>query len=187
MQRFTLQHTVCSSIKYAGSSTGFLAGFATRFSTGSITDVSTRISYPDQARYMCRNTVFVPSSTISYSIPLSINCSEERRPCKWRMFLVQHRPGKLHVIPDALSRLDLGTVGAMESSVLSKTAADESEAYHATLVKMSYDFKSRLRQAYAANDRWARILAPVQPTNGENPRADSPQEELRFKVRNRLV
>ena len=83
------------------------------------------------------------------------------------------------MIPDALSRLDSGVVGAMEGSVLDGTNVDEYEgAYHATLVEMSDDFKARLTQVYAANIRWTRILALVQPANGEEPSADTDTDFL---------
>ena len=72
---------------------------------------------------------------------------------------VRHKPGKEHIVPDALSRL----TSARPTSTLS---SDHSELdalytdydYTSTQVQMSEAFRTRLIEAYCKDKRWAKII-----------------------------
>lgn len=67
---------------------------------------------------------------------------------------VRHKPGKEHILPDALSRL--------ASEAVSKNDGEEvldlhAEAYHTTLVEMSKEMKSRIVTGYKTDKAWTII------------------------------
>ena len=67
---------------------------------------------------------------------------------------VQHKLGKLHIIPDALSRLESGALSPKHDNVLNGTDVNECEvAYRITFVEMANDFKVGLKKTYLENKR----------------------------------
>lgn len=63
--------------------------------------------------------------------------------------MVYHKPGKEHIIPDALSRL------ASANDPGHDTLFSELDAlfvYHTTLVKINLDLVERILEGYAANN-----------------------------------
>ncbi len=101
---------------------------------------------------------------------------------------VRHKPGRIHLVPDALSRL----LGDMEQKDDGKTGILEdlgtAGTYHVTLVELADDFKKRLQDAYEQDTAWKRILdltRPKQPDGDEDP-ADKPPG-LQFSYRNGLI
>ena len=112
---------------------------------------------------------------------------------------IRHKAGKSNVVPDALSRLPADTVKIAEQQgvldvlyghadiedldkvlLLPSDRSYGSPIFHVTLVEMSDDFKSRLRQAYEDDESWKRILHmlrpedPDNPTNGDRANPDNP-------------
>lgn len=75
---------------------------------------------------------------------------------------VRHRPGKIHLVPNALSRL-LGDMGNKNSNKDNNTL-DDIDTYHVTLIEMSKDYKTQLRDAYDKDEQWRRILHLLKPT-----------------------
>lgn len=87
---------------------------------------------------------------------------------------VRHKPGKEHIVPDALSRL-------ASANTLSDLAGDHSEldalygyatqglnaarsdlyAYSATIVSMDEGFRSRLKAGYLEDPQWKKIAAMI--------------------------
>lgn len=76
---------------------------------------------------------------------------------------VRHKPGKQHIVPDALSRLQSSAGTIARTSDPSQSEGILDMAYHVTLVEMSEDFKTRLKDAYRKNKRWARMLELLKP------------------------
>lgn len=67
---------------------------------------------------------------------------------------VKYRPGKIHLVPDALSRLLRDTTTPPNISLLDELTIPEAEfAFTVTLVEMSPDFQTRLLTAYANDSR----------------------------------
>lgn len=67
---------------------------------------------------------------------------------------VQHKLGKLHIIPDALSQLESGALSPKPDNVLNGTDVNEYKmAYHITFVEMANDFKVGLKKTYSDNKR----------------------------------
>ena len=105
---------------------------------------------------------------------------------------VKHKPGKLHVIPNALYRLAKNTFPfSTTENVLDVyrgffIVEDEPlPAYHITLVKMADDFKTRFKQIYQDNKQWKRIFGLVHPRNEKN---NPPiPEGLRFQYRDGFI
>jgi hypothetical protein len=93
---------------------------------------------------------------------------------------VYHKPGKQHVVPDALSRLpssakstelsETNILDALHASVnTSVTQADEVVYnYAASLVEMSPEFRERPLQGYSADTRWSKIIETLK-SNDESP------------------
>ncbi len=68
--------------------------------------------------------------------------------------MVRHKPGKEHIIPDALSRL-ANASRAGHNKVYSKL--DALFTYHATLVEISPDLIKRILDSYLADDWWVKV------------------------------
>ena len=69
---------------------------------------------------------------------------------------IRHRPGKEHIVPDALSRL--AGVRAVEDP---EASALDVDSYFTTLVEMSDDFRARLLQAYEGDVGWKAVKESV--------------------------
>jgi hypothetical protein len=59
---------------------------------------------------------------------------------------VLYRPGKLHIVPDALLRLE--TITIPEQELRTNQLDDIPAIYHAILVEISEECKANLMQAY---------------------------------------
>lgn len=75
---------------------------------------------------------------------------------------VVYRPGKIHLVPDALSRL----LGAMEESHTNTlddlTIEDaDTEAFTAVLVEMAPEFRQKIIKSYTKEPQWNRILRSI--------------------------
>ena len=68
--------------------------------------------------------------------------------------VVRHKPGKEHIIPDALSRLTSAN-RAGHDKVYSEL--DALFTYHATLVEISPDLIKRILDGYLADDWWVKV------------------------------
>ena len=107
---------------------------------------------------------------------------------------VKHKPGKLHVIPDALFRLPKNTPlvtpvvtdGIFDVYHIFPIVKNELfPVYHIIFVEMANDSKTRFKQVYKDNKQWKRIFEFVNPQNGEN---NPPvPERLRFQYRNGFI
>ena len=72
---------------------------------------------------------------------------------------IRHKPGKEHIIPDALSRLASTTLRPI-------LADDHSEldvlyVYNNTVVEMSNDFRKRLIAGYSTDKLWVKIMQMI--------------------------
>ena len=104
---------------------------------------------------------------------------------------VRHKSSKQHIIFDVLSRLSSNVDAIKRANDLEGDENTLNATYHVILIKMSDDFKSRLKQIYAVNKRWARIIELIKfITVGEASDEDSPWtsfEKLRFRYRDELI
>ena len=113
---------------------------------------------------------------------------------------VQHKLEKQHIVSDVLSRLPFNAdiVKRVFDSDQSKDTLDMT--YHVILMKMSDDFKIRLKETYLKNKRWIRILELIKPKDtvvsfavAEPPTEESTEklfsssEDLRFRYRDELI
>ena len=97
-----------------------------------------------------KQTSMTTSSTAKLNLRL-IRASEYIQ--RFRSIEFRHKPGKQHIIPDALSRLS-----QTGSQARSQEEGQLDLCYHITLVEMSESFKSRLVAEYAKDPQWNRIL-----------------------------
>lgn len=72
---------------------------------------------------------------------------------------VRHKPGKEHIIPDALSRLASTNVGCSDAS---HSELDALFMYNATLIEIHPDLTSRILAGYEDDEYWARLRRQVQ-------------------------
>jgi len=82
---------------------------------------------------------------------------------------VRYRPGRLHLVLDALLRLQPKRIP--ESDLETDMLNDVAHVFHAIIVEISDDFKDRLKQAYKADALWERVLMVVSGKrhDGEDP------------------
>jgi hypothetical protein len=69
---------------------------------------------------------------------------------------IRHKPGKTHIVPDALSRLP-----SLNGAMTDNAAEGELDALHAestTLLQLHDEFKSRITAGYETDKYWGRIL-----------------------------
>ena len=93
---------------------------------------------------------------------------------------VRHKPGKEHIVPDALSRL--------ASTKPSTIADDHSELdalfagyeYHSTQVNMSEAFRNRLLEGYDRDPRWAKIIGILEDKKSTEQKFGSEVADLPF-------
>jgi hypothetical protein len=69
---------------------------------------------------------------------------------------VRHRPGRLNIVPDALSRLP-NKVADLKNRSLGNTL-DEIHTYHTTVIGMSSEFQDKLKKAYLEDKRWTEVI-----------------------------
>jgi transposase InsO family protein len=86
---------------------------------------------------------------------------------------IRHKPGKTHLVPDALSRL-ASTMPAAKEPELDFAAAYN---YTATLAEMSEDFRAQLLTGYATDPAYRRILDVLDQNDAV---ADSNKADLPF-------
>jgi hypothetical protein len=98
---------------------------------------------------------------------------------------VRYRPGRLHLVPDALSRLRPKTVP--ESDLETNILNDVAHVFHAIIVKMSDDFKDRIKAAYQADPLWERVLAVVSGKRQDDEDPTRPMRGLRFLYKTGLI
>jgi hypothetical protein len=111
---------------------------------------------------------------------------------------VRYRPGRIHLVPDALSRLLHGMEIANKEKP-DDNVLDNVGSYHLTLVELSPTFKASLRRAYQEDPLWSRLLhltkpvrtnpVPIDPTStsGTKPPTSPPQSPIRFHSRDDLL
>ena len=145
---------------------------------------------------IAKQTSMTTSSTAKLNLRL-IRASEYIQ--RFRSLEFRHKPGKQHVVPDALSRL-----GQAGSSIKSQEEGQLDTlhgcAYHVTLVEMSDSFKRRLVEEYPKDPQWHKILGVIKSAASEEqqgPCSQGTQESteqkeerrigLRFKLKDGLI
>jgi len=98
---------------------------------------------------------------------------------------VRYRPGKLHLVPDALSRLQPEHVP--ETDLQTDTLDDVAHVFHALIVEMDDDFKARLKQAYQDDTLWQRVLAVISGKRHDDEDPTRPMRGLRFLLKDNLI
>lgn len=101
------------------------------------------------------------SSIISTTSTLRMNTRLVRVSQFLRQFRleVRHKPGKEHIVPDALSRLATARpLGIVAADHLELDALHVAYDYLSTHVQMSSAFRARLVEGYAKDPRWAKII-----------------------------
>ena len=96
------------------------------------------------------------SSITSTSSTMRMNVRLVRASQFFRQFrlVVRHKPGKEHIIPDALSRLASANNTFQDDEY---SELDSLFAYHTTLVEINPDLVKRILDGYAADSWWARV------------------------------
>lgn len=72
--------------------------------------------------------------------------------------IVRHKPGKEHIIPDALSRLASANNSGHDPEY---SELDALFVYHITLVQISPDLVKRILDGYASDEWWSKIRKQV--------------------------
>ena len=100
---------------------------------------------------------------------------------------VRHKPGKGHVVPDALSRLSGTTVErAPPSDQYEEGTLESLYAYNTTLIELDEGFKRRVMDGYIQDKQWANVLSMLQRTDDEDD-GQSSAKILRFTLNDGLI
>ena len=76
---------------------------------------------------------------------------------------IKHKPGRANIIPDALSRL----ASKFEKGANDEGAMEELLTYNCTLIEISQDFQSHLKEAYHQEEQWSRVIRLLQNKKSE--------------------
>ena len=111
--------------------------------------------------------IFKQSSIVSTTSTMRMNVRLVRASQFLRQFRldVTHKPGKEHILPDALSRL-----ASCSPSMLPDDHSELDALFAATLVDMNEEFYSKLLAGYQEDEFWKRILTQIDQNHalGEN-------------------
>jgi hypothetical protein len=125
---------------------------------------------------------------------------------------VRYRPGKLHLVPDALSRLHPKSIPEkdLQTDMLNDVAHvfhaykihpnfipekhlqsdihnGVAHVFHALIVNLDDDFKERLKQSYRDDKLWARVRAVISGERQEHEDPERPMRGLRFLLKDDLI
>ena len=111
--------------------------------------------------------IFRQSSIVSTTSTMRMNVRLVRASQFLRQFRLEvtHKPGKEHILPDALSRL-----ASCSPSMLPDDHSELDALFAATLVNMNDEFYDKLVMGYQQDPFWKRVLAQVDENHalGEN-------------------
>ena len=71
---------------------------------------------------------------------------------------VKHRPGRTNYVPDALSRLSGVDPININEDVVGTLDSLQAYVFHTSLIEMSEDFKTRIKQGYSSDAPWTAVL-----------------------------
>ncbi len=106
---------------------------------------------------IAKQTTLTTSSTAKLNLRV-IRASEYIQ--RFRSLEFRHKPGKQHVVPDALSRLSQEPHARPEGE-------GQLDIYHVTLVEMSDDFKTRITAEYVKDSQWNKVLEVLKKARQE--------------------
>ena len=98
---------------------------------------------------------------------------------------MRYRPGRLHLVPDALLRLAPRLVP--ETNHQTDTLEDVAHVFYTLIVEMSDNFKDRLKAAYSADALWKRVLHVVTGVRQDHKDPLRPMRSLRFLYKDGLI
>ena len=100
------------------------------------------------------------SSITSTSSTMKMNVRLVRTSQFFRQFhlIVRHKPGKEHIIPDALSKLVSANSSGHDAEY---TKLDALFVYHTTLVRINPDLVKRILDGYTSDGWWSRVRKQV--------------------------
>lgn len=80
---------------------------------------------------------------------------------------IRHKPGKEHIIPDALSRLASANTGSLKDDF---NELDALYVYNATLIGISNSFRDQIVKGYTTDPAWRKISATIKANDamGDN-------------------
>ena len=111
--------------------------------------------------------IFKQSCIVSTTSTMRMNVRLVRASQFLRQFRLEvtHKPGKEHILPDALSRL-----ASCCPSVLPDDHSELDALFAATLVDMNEEFYSKLLKGYQEDNFWKRVIAQIDENHalGEN-------------------
>ena len=79
---------------------------------------------------------------------------------------VRWKPGRQHIVPDALSRLP--TKQSPQETEDALADLDEGHVFHATIAEMSEDFRSAIKDGYKTDKHWAKVLVSLEQDTKED-------------------
>lgn len=89
--------------------------------------------------------------------------------CQFRL-VVRHKPGKEHIVPDALSRLASANINSPSSDPDYKEL-DALFTYNTTLIKINPELLQKIVKGYEADSWWSKLLRQVKANQALGPDA----------------
>ena len=120
---------------------------------------SSRVKVIIQTDHRAIFNILNQSSITSTTSTMQINVRLVRTSQFLRQFrlIVRHKPGKKHILPDALSRLASANTN-LPSQDITYSELDALFAYNATLVAMNEDLAQHIVESYESDPWWVKIL-----------------------------
>jgi hypothetical protein len=108
--------------------------------------------------------------TSSSTDKLNLRLVRASQYCSQFQLNIRHRPGRLNIVPDALSRL-LNKVADSKNRPLGdilEDIDDEVHTYHTTVIEMSSEFRNKIKRAYLEDKRWKEIIQQLRRSGGKS-------------------
>ena len=102
-----------------------------------------------------KQTTMSTSSTAKLNLRL-VRASEYIQ--RFRNLEFRHKPGKQHIVPDALSRLRSSNIGINDANSNSEGELDALYAYCVSLIEINQELRQQIIDGYAEDTKWRNVI-----------------------------
>ncbi|SLM36754.1 reverse partial [Lasallia pustulata] len=102
---------------------------------------------------------------------------------------IRFRPGKQHIVPDALSRLMNKAAEEQVGTFSDKGTLDEVFAFHVSLVELTESYRAKLVKAYNEDKQWSKIIDALRKhaESQKKEKEPEPPKNIQFRLIEGLV
>ncbi|SLM34971.1 transposon tf2-1 polyprotein [Lasallia pustulata] len=102
---------------------------------------------------------------------------------------IRFRPGKQHIVPDALSRLMNKAAEEQVGTSSDEGTLDEVFAFHVSLVELTESYRAKLVKAYNEDKQWSKIIGALRKhaESQKKEKEPEPPKNIQFRLIEGLV